>query len=110
MSQATPTLPAGWSTILDDVRARLDLALASAEARIEAMPVLAVPSPCAHQQDFAHLSVLLHGLSDRLHAAQKVIQEVDAALLVEEKQLQEQQALSRTLPQKLAAWAGRAIG
>ena len=39
MSQTTATLPEGWSEILDEVRQRLDTAVAAADARIEQMPL-----------------------------------------------------------------------
>ena len=111
MSHAPSTLPAGWSKILDEIRQRLDLAVASADARLEQMPQLAPQSVSQpQQQDFAQLSERLQGLSDRLQAAEKVIQEVDSVLQAEENRVREHQAISRTLPQKLAAWAGRAIG
>ena len=54
--------------------------------------------------------VRLQGLNDCLQSAQNVIKEVDAALQAEVTLLQQNQSASASLRQKLAAWAGRAIG
>ena len=111
MSQATATLPEGWSKILDEVRQRLDLALASANARLEQMPRVDAESTTPdRQQECTHLLAHLQGLSERMQAAENVIQEVGAALQAEETLLQQNQSASGSLRQKLAAWAGRAIG
>ena len=111
MSQTTATLPEGWSEILDEVRQRLDTAVAAADARIEQMPLLDMPTVAPdRQQELTQMGARLRGLSDCLQSAQNVIQEVDAALQAEVTLLQQNQSASASLRQKLAAWAGRAIG
>ena len=111
MAQATSTLPEGWSKILDEVRQQLDTALAAADLRSERMPRFESPSLAHGQQDeFARLCKRLHGLSERLLAAQTVIQNADADLQAEEALLQQNQVTNGSLRQKLAEWAGRAIG
>ena len=107
MSQ-TGTLPSGWGKILDEVRERLDGAVALADERMARVPE-SPPAPFAEdrRRDLEQLCARLVGLGEQLQKAQALIQDVDHVLAAEEASLRHQQAIGRALPGKLAEWADR---
>jgi hypothetical protein len=111
MSAATSTLPAGWSSILDEMHLRLDHAIASTNERIDQLPHLQ-PEAFAQQQssEIAKWCERLQRLSVYLQSAEESVQAVDEVLAKEETRLRQNLAASGTLRQKLAEVAGRAIG
>ncbi len=107
MSQAAP-LPAGWTKILDEIRRHLDDAVAATDARIATMPIVDAGSPIVpRQESLLDICNRLHGLTDQLRSAEQVIEATDKILQIEETLLQDHQAASRNLPQRLAEWAAR---
>lgn len=103
MSPATPTLPAGWSRILDEVHQRLDHAISLADARLAQLPHVELHSFAdQRRQEVAQWSERLDRLSAYLESAEQVVQSVDEVLQNEEAILRQQLATSRTLRQKLA--------
>lgn len=111
MSSATKALPAGWWRILDEMHARLDLAIASADARIDQAPAAPPATGCEQRlQELARWSDRLVRLQSYLESADQVIQSVDELLAREEAQLQLTKAACTTLRQRLAEGTGGAIG
>ena len=111
MSPTTPTLPVGWSKILDEVHMRLDHAIASANGRIEQMPHLDAEALGRQQrQEIVKWNERLHRLSAYLESADQVVHSVDEVLQKEEMHLREHLAANATLRQRLAEATGRAIG
>ena len=101
MSSKATTLPAGWCAILDEVQARLDQAITSANARIEQMPQANPESHAdARRQEIAQWSERLNRLTTYLESAEQVVQSVDELLQKEETHLQDQVAKCETLRQK----------
>jgi hypothetical protein len=111
MPPTTPTLPVGWSKILDEVQMRLDHAIASANIRVEQMPHLDAEA-LGHQQrqEIVKWNERLRRLSAYLESAEQVVQSVDEILQKEETHLRKHLATSGTLRQRLAEGTGRAIG
>lgn len=111
MSPAPSTLPAGWSSILDEVHMRLDHAIALADERIAQMPAAQDESLVTEHQDrVAKWSERLARLSAYLESAEQVVQSVDEMLHQEETVLRNQLAATQTLQQRLADATGGAIG
>ena len=105
------TLPAGWSSILDEMHLRLDQAITRADERVAQMPHFdAEAFGNERRQEVAQWTERLRRLSAYLASAEQVVQSVDEVLQKEETQLRQQLAASGTLRQKLAELAGRAIG
>jgi hypothetical protein len=101
MPTKTKALPAGWSKVLDEVQARLDQAVTSANARLEALPP-GNPESLADERRHAvaQWNERLHRLSNFLDATEQVVQSVDELLLKEEARLRQQLAACETLRQK----------
>jgi hypothetical protein len=111
MSAATSTLPAGWSSILDEMHLRLDHAIASTNERIDQLPHLDSSALAQEQSvEIAKWCERLQRLSTYLASAEQVVQAVDEVLEKEETRLRQDLAKSGTLRQKLAEVTGRAIG
>jgi hypothetical protein len=110
MSANVSTLPDGWAEFLEEMKTRLDDAVVAADLRIQ--QVLAMDSAPVQdrQQEVARLEESLRGLSTRLQAAERLVEEVDQVLQTGEEILQRQAASCGTVRQKLVDWAGRAIG
>jgi hypothetical protein len=100
MATKAKALPAGWIAILDEVQARLDQTLASANARMD--------PPSDHQESHLHArqkeidqwNERLRRLSMFLESADQIVQSVDEALAKEESHWRAQIALCETLRQK----------
>ncbi len=111
MSQATKALPAGWAQVLDDVQARLDHAVARANARIDELSKTSAAAPCRDRAlDTVDWGERLQKLRTFLESAEQVVQSVDEILHKEVTRLREKQATCETLRQRLAEGTGRAIG
>ena len=111
MSSATKALPAGWGRILDEMHARLDQAIASADARIDQAPAAVPTSDCDQRlQELARWSERVVRLQSYLESAEQVIQSVDELLGKEESLLQQTKTACTTLRQRLAEGTGGAIG
>lgn len=102
MSTQARTLPAGWATVLDELQARLDQAITSANARIDQ---LSHANPVSHaderRQEIAQWSERLHRLSSHLESTEQIVQSVDEMLAREESHLRQQLAVCETLRQKV---------
>ena len=111
MSASSSTLPSGWSDVLAEIQHKLDQARDAAHDRLARSesayipPSVPVPRP-----EMTRLQDCLQGLSLRLEAVERLVQEVDGALQTGEHVLRQQKVLCGSVRQKLAAWAGRAIG
>ena len=102
MSTQPRTLPAGWAKILDEVHARLERAITSANARIEQLPpVNPVSLAQERRQEIAQWNERLRRLSIYLDSAEQVVQSVDELLHQEESKLRQQIATSEALRQKV---------
>jgi hypothetical protein len=111
MSSSTSTLPAGWSTILDEVHQRLDHAIAQADARMTALPPLEIEAlGSERRQEINRWHERLSRLSMFLESTEQLVHSVDEALEREESLLRQHLTTSQTLRQKLAEGTGRAIG
>lgn len=98
---STKVLPAGWSSILDEVHARLDQAIASTNARLESLPQANLESIAhARRQEITQWSERLTRVSAFLESAEQIVQSVDELLGREETQIKQQLALCETLRQK----------
>ena len=105
------TLPPDWADFLTDVNQRLEEAVMVADARSAQAPALdAVQWAEERHRDVAHLAACLQGLGTRLESAQRLVEEVDVALQTGEELLRRQAASCGAVRQRLAEWAGRAIG
>ena len=101
MSTQARALPPGWSSILDEMHARLDHAIASANQRIDQMPHAAANSDAhARHQEIAQWNDRLLRLSNYLEAAEQIVHSVDELLQREENHLRQQIAASESLRQK----------
>jgi len=92
------TLPAGWSQVLDEVRARLEQAIVAADARLAEMPPEREPAQARSAVEWNERLQRLHML---LESAEQVVHSVDEVLHKEETHLRQQLALSTSLRQKL---------
>lgn len=111
MSAATSTLPAGWSSILDEMHLRLDHAIAFTNERVDQLPHLDMQAFAQQQSsEIAKWCDRLQRLSGYLRSAEESVQTVDDVLEKEETRLRQNLAASGTLRQKLAEVMGRAIG
>jgi chromosome segregation ATPase len=109
MSANISTLPAGWAEFLEEIKTRLDDAVAAADARIEQVGATESP-PQDRRQEIARLEESLQGLSTRLQGAERLVEEVDQVLQAGQEVLQRHTASCGSVRQKLVDWAGRAIG
>lgn len=111
MSTAPSTLPAGWSSILDEMHLRLDHAIASANERADQLTHLE-PEGFANERrlEITKWCERLQRLSTYLASAEQVVQSVDELLEKEATHLRQSLVASGTLRQKMAERAGRAIG
>lgn len=111
MSSATSTLPAGWSSILDEMHLRLDQAIASANAHSEKVGPADIDSMVgARHAEIIKWCERMSRLRQYLNSAEQVVQSVDEALAQEETRLRGSLAASAALRQKLTQQPGGAIG
>jgi hypothetical protein len=101
MSTQGPALPADWSKVLDDVHARLDQAITSANARTEELPA-SNPASFADERrrEIARWNERLDRLSTYRAAAEQVVQSIDDLLFREESRLRQHLATCAALRQK----------
>ena len=111
MSAATSPLPPGWMHILNEMHARLDQAIALADARIQQAPQTDSDSfALPHTQEIAKWNERLQRLHAYLESAEQVVQSVDEVLHREEAEIRQSIAHGATLRQRLAEMPARAIG
>jgi hypothetical protein len=100
-------LPGEWLTILDTIDARLHEALTV----IDEVPVPTDDSAALkHRAELAELAMRLRHNEETAAHAQALADDADLALAVSEDVLRGRRATTESLRQRLAAWAGRAIG
>jgi hypothetical protein len=101
MASKAKALPTGWTAILDEVQARLDQSLASANARMDTAPANdhACRAP-THKLEIDQWNERLRRLGMFLEAADQIVQSVDEALQKEEAHWREQLTLCESLRQK----------
>jgi hypothetical protein len=105
-----PTLPPEWGAMLDAVQARLDQALAAADARAAALPDASSGlAGDERAQELAEFSERLHGMAQRLEHAGAVVDAADAALRDGEELLRGHLGAAESLRRRLDEWVGRAI-
>jgi hypothetical protein len=110
-SPPVPPLPEGWTNILDTVDGRLRDAIAIADRRANrlAAPTEAT-SADARRGELNAFAARLGGMPERAARAQALADEADRTLADAEEALKPLVAEVESLRQRLAAWAGRAIG
>lgn len=107
MSEAM-TLPEGWETILDTIRAQLETAVAAANARAAGLPATAEQPVAALRR--GELAAGVQALAARAAQIQARTAEADQVLAAGEEFLRWRLAEAESLRERLAAWAARAIG
>lgn len=100
MATKAKALPAGWTTILDEVQSRLDEALTSANARIDPPHEPVEAHAHLRRQEIDQWNERLRRLSAFVESADQIVQSVDEALAKEEGYWREQLKLCETLRQK----------
>ncbi len=114
MTQSTPPsrLPPGWSAVLDKVRQHLAQTLTDLEAREQIWP----PSSPADDPssdgiaDLVSKKDYLQNLEGLAFRAEQALAEIDQQLAQEEETLRQYLAASEASRQRLADWAGCAVG
>ncbi len=111
MSATTSTLPAGWSSILDEMHLRLDHAIAATNERIDQLPHMDHHALAQERRvEIAQWCERLQRLTAYLGATEQVVQSVDEVLANEETRLKQSLLACGTLKQKLAEATACAIG
>ena len=104
-------LPAGWDEVLQEIQQHLQEALAAVDARLLQMQALDTEQLTQQREQIAvRLQQCMNGLSDQLQTAETLVGDVDRALQESEATLHEQTTAAASVRQRLADWAGRAIG
>lgn len=102
MSSNARTLPAGWSAVLDEVHARLDEAITSANARNANLPCSSAESLVSERhKEITLWNERLRRLSTFLESAEQTVQSLDEILKKQEAELRQQLAACETLRQKV---------
>lgn len=106
--------PTADSTLLAQIQASITQALAGLDARERAVEPSASASAASAADSFrpamAKCRQRLSGLQVHAQAVAVKLNDVDGGLATEEKTLRDFLAEAAAMRQKLAAWAGRAIG
>ena len=111
MSATPATLPPDWSEFLAEVHRHVRQAIVEADARLTQPPALDVKQLAQERhEETARLEECLHGLGTQLESADLLVRDVDVALLSGEHLLRQQVDSCASVRQRLADWAGRAIG
>jgi hypothetical protein len=104
----TTALPEDWGTILDTVGARLQEAIAAADARTPSEPTSM--QTATRRTELEDLAARRHRLDKFAARAQTLATEVDTVLAAGEAATRQRLAEVESLRERLAAWAARAIG
>jgi hypothetical protein len=104
-------LPPGWERILDEIRQRLAQALESTETPGEtSAEATESAASLGREQEWAALCQRLEVVQARTGQVEDRVHQADLALEAAELNLQAHAAASAALRQRMADWAGRAIG
>jgi hypothetical protein len=111
-SAKTPALPEKWAKVLGKVEKMLEETVDSATRRQETLQGLLGNDEESHRrsQEIFQMRDSFQGLDKLLQTAGVVTTEVDLALAGGEKMVRDYLADSEALRQRLATWAGGAIG
>ena len=111
MSATPSTLPPDWGEFLGEVHRHVRQAIVDADARLAQTPALDLKQLAQERnQETARLEECLHGLGTQLESADHLVRDVDVALLSGEQLLRQHVDSCASVRQRLADWAGRAIG
>jgi hypothetical protein len=104
-------LPAEWDAILNEVQQCLAQTLSAAESRAEPTNIgVEAAAPVGREHDWQALCERLDNMQSRVTQAEDVVRQADLALEAAELALQAHLAAGASARQRLAEWAGRAIG
>jgi hypothetical protein len=111
MRDRATSLPTDWGRMLDDINRRLEEAVATRDARArQAAEAAPAPADEERRRDWAELRNRLGGLEERARRAREQVDDADRTLQEGELELRRQLGAAEAARQRLAAWAGRAIG
>jgi hypothetical protein len=100
-----PALPDGWEAILDNIAARLQEAVAAADARAALLPSANdEPASVARRGELAALADRAQGLGQRVAQAVALATEADAGLAAGEEFLRWRLTEAESLRERVAAW------